>query len=526
MASGQKIERLNFRERIVSNDWMRMQSFIGAHLADSFKWLFSAVSGEGGAPLSIETTTSPLWGVVLNGLCARPEIGTVNMFVGPGTVVMANPDASPNADDSPIKVITDVGQLLAGALTLTPGAVATRIDILECSRVEVDIDSDNRDIFDPVTGLFTPSSVPKVTANQLIYRIRTGTPGGGFAGVGTVSGWMPLAVMSVPSTATTWDDVTVWDVRRLMSDMVRAPAQVTQKFPYRRKGWATAFEVGGVRTVRGVIEAELDQYRVGGELGSSLSGLANGAIDLLSASVLEPGFVPIASGIWVLYLMTPFGLPRWAKFTPATSLQRVPDALKGIPVFTHKSIVSHSGKPGIAVSLPTGTGLGGSSTSGVAALTGAFDNTSNFSNSVLADGWTRLNLGGGAILPASGAGTGSVRYDLIDNTHWPVGATAVRIRFATRLSAVAGTAVPASREIQILDGAGNSIWSDLTGLSYVSPTGGLINEFIEVDIPLHNMLTAMPNGSAITRQITLVHTMATFTYSLQSARVVGWRMGQ
>jgi len=526
MASGQKIERLNFRERIVSNDWMRMQAFIGAQIADSYKWLFSAVCGEGGFPASIITTTNPMWGVVLNGICARPEIGTINMFVEPGAVVIANPDTVPSADDSPIKVINDAGVQLAGALTLTAGAGSTRIDILECSRVEVDVESDNRDIFDPVTGLFTPTSVPKVTANQLQYRIRNGTAGGGFASVSTVSGWMPIAVMSVPNTATTWDDCTVWDVRRLMSDMVRAPAQVTQKFPYRRKAWATCHEVGGVRTARGVIETELDQFRVGGELGSSSSGLANGALDLQAANVLEPGFVVANSLPWLLYLLFPFGLPRWAKFTPASAGFRIPDALKGIPVFTQKSVVNHGGGPGVAVSLPTGTGLGGSTTKGVVALSGAFEAGGVFISCVEADNWVKLATQPATVSPAAGAGTGSVRYDLLDNTHWPLGATAVRLQFRTVLSAVAGTSLLCTRSVTMTDGAANVLFEDLAGYTLLSPAGGSVNEFFEVEIPLHNLLTAMPNGSAITRQFFLGHTVATFTFSSQSVRVLGWRMGQ
>lgn len=523
MASGNKTMVLNARERVVSDDWNRMQRFVGAQVADAIRWLMLTVQLESGATsLNIQTTLNPLWGVILNGLEARPEIGTVNLFVNPGVIAMINPDASPSSDDSPAKVFYDAGQPLAGALTLTPGSVATRIDVIECSRVDVVTQSDNRDVFDPVTGLFTAVLVDKVKTSQLVFRIRTGTAGGGFASVGTAAGWMPIAVASVPSTATTWDDVTLWDVRRLMADMVRSPAQLQQKFPHVRKAWATMFELGGVRTARGVIETELDQYLMGGQLGSNFSGLANGALDLLSTSVLEPGFAVSNDLPWILYLLTPFGLPRWAKYTPATAGIRIPDALKGIPVFTQKTPANHGGNPGVAVSLPTGTGLGGSTTKGVVALTGIF-NGANFANGVLADHWTRLV--GPAISPASGAGSGSVRYDLIDGTHWPTGATAVRLRFATRLAAAAGTAITGTREVILTDGAGNVVFSDLQGVVFLSPTAGAINEFIEVDVPLHDLLTAMPNGSPITRQILLTHTVATFTFSVQSVRVVGWRMG-
>lgn len=523
--SGQKIEKLNFRERVVSNDWMRMQAFIGAHVADISKWLFSAVSTEGGFPFLIETTTDPLWGIILNGLNVRPEIGTTNLFIQPGVIGMANPDAVPSADDSAFKIWADPGVQLAGLLTLTPGAVGTRIDVIECSRTQVDIESDNRDIFDVLTGLFTPALVPKVHGSQLTFRIRTGTPGGGFAGVGTAAGWMPLAVCSVPSTATTWDDVIVWDVRRLMSDMVRSPAQVTQQFPKQGRNWATYHEVGGVRTLRGWVETELDESRMGGQFASSISGFAGGALDLLSTEVLESGFAPVANTPWALYMVRPFGLPRWARYSPATTGARQPQPLNGIPVFTQRLPGTHRGKPSTAIALPTGLGLGGTSTDAVVAVTGGFGAGPTFLSGVVGGGWTRLTGPPAVISPAAGAGTGSVRYDLSDNTHWPNGAVAVRLRFRTQLSAVAGTSLDCTRSVQQLDGAGNILTEDLTRFTLMSPTGGVLLEFFEIEVPLH-CFAGMPTGTNITRQFQVVHTVAVFTFALQSCQVMGWRMGQ
>lgn len=526
MASGNKRMKINTRERLVSTDHNRLQAFEGAQVAEIMRWMLTAFSSEtGAAPSIVSTTSNPLFGVIVNGLWARPEIGTTNLFVEAGVIGMVNPDASPSSDDSPFKIWADSGQPLAGALTLTPGAVATRVDVIECSRVTVVTESDNRDIFNPTTQLFTPVLVDKVEVEQLVFRIRTGTPGGGFAGVGTASGWMPLAVAVVPSTATTWDDVTVWDVRRLMIDFVRAPAMVSQQFPQQGKSWSTAHELAGVRTLRGWIDTQLGDSRMGGELAPSNSGLAGGALDLLSTEVLEAGFAAASNAPWGLYFVAPHSLPRWARYTPASSGLRIPMARRGIPVFTQKMPTSHRGQPSAAISIPTDLGLGGSSTNAVIGITGGFGSGGTFISSVTGGGWTRLSGPPAVVSPASGAGTGSVRYDLADNTHWPVGATAVRLRFKTQLSAVAGTAADCARAVQQLDGSGNILTEDLARFTLLSPTGGVLQEFFEIEVPLH-CFAGMPNGTNITRQFNLSHTVAVFTFAAQNCQVMGWRMGQ
>ena len=176
MASGQKRMVINTREKIISTDINRLQAFIGTQDAEELRWMLLAPADEGGAATVSGSATTPPNAMVLNGLWARPEVGTVNLFITPGVIAMVDPDAPPSADDSPCKIIVDDGVLLGGALVLTPGAGSTRIDIVECSRTTQVLETDNRDIYNPSTGLFTPASVTKAAPGWSSSTCRCATP--------------------------------------------------------------------------------------------------------------------------------------------------------------------------------------------------------------------------------------------------------------------------------------------------------------------------------------------------------------
>jgi hypothetical protein len=527
MASGNQHEIINTRERVLSDDINRLQAFLGKHVAEMFRWMVSATMGEGGAGAVGSATTSPLSAVIFNGLWARPEIGTVNLFVEPGAIGMVNPDLSPSADDSAFKVFADAGVQVAGALTLTAGSGSTRIDVIECSRVDEVIEADNRDVFNIGTGLFTPTLVDKVARSRLSYRIRVGTPGGGFPGA--ASGWLPLAVASVPSTATTWDNCIVWDVRPLMMDLVRSPAQVSQVFPAHPKGYGTAFDSSGAGLwrLRGVFEAEFGSRRVGGEIASALSGLASGLF-LAGTDVKESGFSVTNNLPWYVYAMFPHGLPRWARYSPSSSGQRVPLPFRGIPMLSQKPPANGQLQAlNVAAALPADLGFTGTHTAGTPIATGAFDGSGNFIASAIAGGWTLLGGVPTAISPATGAGTNDLVYELADNTHLPVGCSMVRVRFTNLLTGTpVETGYKFTRTVRALDGA-SGITYEHVHRDNQTTAGGSITDIFELDIPLH-ALTNMPAGTPVTRRIGITYAIlggVSLTYSGQSAAVVGWRLG-
>lgn len=375
MSSGNKQMVLNTRERLVSDDHNRLQAFIGADLASVLSHLLLATADADASAAGSETLPStnvaPMAATVLNGLRPLPINGTANLLVEAGVLVMANPDTPVSGDDVPQKWVVDPGVQIAGQLTLAPGAGSTRIDVVECSRTTAVVESDNRDIFNPSTGLFSPVLVDKVVVGRLAYRIRAGTPGAGFPGV--VAGWLPLAVCSVPSAATTWDAVAIWDVRPLAADRWGGPFATTVAKP--RRGLTHVFTdastAPGELRLLGNLDLAFGAYRAGGKVTSD----AGDYLDVAASAIREPGYAVPSSGWWHLWLAFPFGLPRWARYTPASSGSRVPSGLRGVPVLSTVAARYDGTVRTGSIALPTATGLGGTTTSAVLAASGRTDST-------------------------------------------------------------------------------------------------------------------------------------------------------
>src|SRR5262249_16005130 len=153
----------NPNERAVSGDPNRLQRFAQADLAELLAWISLASTRDdldsGGVATRTSTTDSPMRALVLNGLLFRPAaLRLPNAGIAPGAALVVNPDASPNADDSSVKIARSDGvQIGSGALLLTPNfAGSPRIDVVEFSQAPTIVETANRDVFDPSTGLYAP----------------------------------------------------------------------------------------------------------------------------------------------------------------------------------------------------------------------------------------------------------------------------------------------------------------------------------------------------------------------------------
>ena len=523
--SGQRRLIFNFQERVVSDDWNRAQAFKAAALAELLRRQGAATTSSvtsGGKETAASAVSSPDRGVVISGLRFRPEIGTVNAFVEPGSLLVVHPEASPHPDDSPGRFINDPGkQAIDTGFQLSTAPGATRIDVVECSPYTLVTESDSRDIYNPATGLFSPAPVDKVFRGALAYRIRTGTPGAGFPG--TASGWLPLAVCSVPAAAATWDDVAVWDVRPLLADLASPPHVEVAAFPRLRRALGQAFDDGaGHWQARGVFETEVDGWRVGGELAATSSGATY--LDLQSAGVKEAGFAA-APGLAYLYLLLPFGLPRWCRLNPSTSGNRDPGALRGVPVFSTRPPAGLSGRLGSAAALPTGTGLGSSSSAGTAVLGALFNAGSALLNATVGDdGWCLVGEPGVQLSPTAGAGTSAPSYTLVSGTSFPPHAVALRLRFTTGVTLGAGTTVSARRTYLVQDPVSAATqFTRYWEAPATSPAGGSFSLIDEVDVPVSPNL---PVGGIGTWFAGASYVVAGATFGSQTVQVVGWKLAR
>lgn len=449
MASGRKELFINNLERAVSTDINRMQKFASADLAELLRYMLNTASNEDQWALASSAGTtllnepapgsaaSPLVAEILNGFLVRPQAGSLNLLVDPGVMMTLAPDAA--ADDSPYKYVRDPGVSTPGALAFTTnGGGSPRIDVVEMQVSNVISETDNRDIFNPVTGLFSATTVTKATVDTCTFvggatniRVRAGVVGSGFPG--TASGWLPICVIYVPAGAVNADTCHFWDVRPLITDrefgmspVGRIEAQIKR---YRMRACANTPGATTDYRLIGLVDAVATQNgisrRLGGLLQRGTPGTtASAQVDLGSSDSWDPGIANLSSGttMYFAYLLTPFGLPRWARYTDGPS-GRVPRNPKGIPVLTTIAPKS-DGSPSAAITLPTSTGLVGTTTSGVCILASLGGGANTLASSFIGSGGGEMfggdptgGLGCGfTSLSASSSSITSAKYSIVDGT--------------------------------------------------------------------------------------------------------------
>lgn len=361
--NGNKVVVLNTRERVLSTDANRAQSFYGQGVAELLRFMLDASSEEdrlgGGYEVMSTGSENPLRAYILNGLRPQPVNGTTSLLITPGVICIVD-DPAPTADESPMAWVVDPGVSVVGTLTLPAnGSGLTIIGVVECQRSTQVLEQDNRDVFNQSTGLFTPVLVNKVTAGRLIYRIRLGTPGAGFPGA--AAGWTPLMVFNQPVAATTWDDVALmWDVRNMVNDRWNAPFNTphTDAANWRGTGYTDLLTVGQSR-LRAQVVVEYQGFRAGGLLGASDPNPATASFfDLKLVANQTGNFAGFsADSWWYVYAIFPFGLPRWQPYSSvAGTAPRRPCGQRGILAITNVA-PNFTGIPAAVISTPTATGL-------------------------------------------------------------------------------------------------------------------------------------------------------------------------
>lgn len=325
MSNGGSRVVLNTRERIISNDHNRLQDMIGGARAAAMARLHGDVYDArtpGYAPQTTVGGQTPMLADVFGGLFVQVDDPN-NLFIDPGVVGVVDPDASPGLDDEVYKVIDDPGLTTAGVLTWQANASGSiRIDVILADVVEQVLETDNRDIFDPATGLFTVQTVNKVVAKRLSYSILRGTPG---AGMPVLPNQIVLAVASVPDGTASWADVGFWDCRPLVSERMHN-AKITNEgnFENTRRYYEYDYHSTSGAEFSGFAYTEYGGYRVGGRLMSSIPGQGDIAFDAGDAANGSNGSSYLAPidpspeddrGANPIFIIFPHGLPRWARYS-------------------------------------------------------------------------------------------------------------------------------------------------------------------------------------------------------------------
>jgi hypothetical protein len=441
MSSGFRTMVINTQERAVSTDINRLQKFAQQDFAEFCRYLLDVIAADSAdqaagvitEPNAIET---PLRGEIVNGLMIKPQAGILSLQVDPGVCFLMQPDAAP--DESNYKFVRDAGISANGVLAMTANASGSaRVDVIECRMNAVALTvTDNRDIFDPGTGLFAATTVTKETQGRLEYRVRAGTPGAGYPGAAL--GWMPLAVALVPNGVSNTDGMTFWDVRPLINDRAFGPGNVGSSQPTFVRAEISTTSVGDDNAdlaIAGWAEAILGGRRIGGWLRSGAPGADsnNFVFGPTTTTNHAAGYSPTATaGTPVyLYLALPFGLPRWARYKETAP--RTPRGCRGIPIVTETAPLT-DGRPSAAINLPTATGLGSSATEAFCVAATHCSNTgpTKWSSFRAAGDTFILNVNNmGQKTTADTATLATTSFNRTQGTHFPTHAKSLKLELAT-----------------------------------------------------------------------------------------------
>lgn len=463
MSSGQRRIVENTRERLLSSDVNRLQTLAAATIADVIRDQHDSILLMDSGFVSPPPTTvgTPLYGAVLNGLMVVAPVGGVELAVTPGSAILEDPDGqagssvstAPNPDDSIGKLCIDRAGVLAGSGTLVftaNGAGSVRVDVVEMRRSPSLVDeTDNRDIFDSGTGLFTAVAVTKIVRDGIQYRIRLGTAGAGFPGA--AAGWMPIAVIATPPGAASFDPCTIYDVRPLVTDRADSAAGARALRTATRS--ERAMRNFKVDTISAAPAYLLSGSFVGSDAGGyNADTLPPSGFDLRDVANHAPGYVPAANALCYVWQLQPHGLPRWVLYSTVAVPPfggRVPLGPRGIWVVTGTGPIatqwSTGDLPSIAIPLPPSSGFdAGSSSIGNVMLAAANDGAS--AGCVSRCARNRVVFGtdtlGGTlpiIAPPITATATESRAVLVPGTHIPTGARAVFMHFSCTFTGVAGT---------------------------------------------------------------------------------------
>jgi hypothetical protein len=552
MSGGNRRMQLNTRERLVSQDHNRLQAFEAYDAAEVARRLqdmrlsFGGFAGPyGGGVLEtgsyIDTATQdgtspvgiPLKGDVIDGLIVLPQTGSLNLLVQPGVVWLDDPDgqagssdpATPSPDDSRYKLVVDPGITALGALVMSVGSGgSTRIDVIEVQRQTVIIETDNRDIFDPSTGLFTPVTVTKVFEGRLSYRVRLGTPGAGFPA--NVRGWLPLCVASVPAAAASVNDMTFWDVRPLVKDRVNAPADsqsAVNTYDNVQRVLALDKTITTTDTlVYGYSTAQIGMYRAGGLFERE----ALPFIDVEDVTNQSNGYAPIANTIWYLYALFIGNLPRWVRYNDGASTPRIPAGPNGVLAVSDIGPVGTDGGALFQTTIPAPliTGLAANGSAAVLLCAGfTASAATDLRGFIMQDGLMR------SVEPHSVAATAPTAttddFHFLANGHFPKSAKSVLAFFFCTITAAPGTIGEADISINILKPTTPTTllaMLDLPVQHFVIPGGGTTTLGFAAEIPC--IPEASLAGFTNDLEVTVVWAQTTGAKSAPGAFVLGWRL--
>ena len=269
--SGIDTEVWNTLERAESADLNDQASIAARFLSEMARYQFASKR-------VADPTAETVGAVVLGGLIAQPSGTDVALSAGVMAQLSATLAPVPGALDSPYRLARSQVPIVV----VMPAPGVTTYYLIEAQMVEVVTLTQNRDIYNPTTMVFTPAPVTKQTERRIQTQLVVGnanapSPSGG--------DWVPIAIVRRPAGGGPVAFTDVIDVRQLPSD--RVPPAVVRE----RRALATSLPVSSVVDLR----AEMDGP------GGKRAAIGS-AVDLSSPAILSPSTALVGNAAFHLYL--------------------------------------------------------------------------------------------------------------------------------------------------------------------------------------------------------------------------------
>jgi hypothetical protein len=226
----------------------------------------------------------------------------------------------------------------------------------------------------------------------------------------------------------------------MLEDRIFSPYAVGSDYPRWHHANYTTRSGGGIAALSGTVDVSpsdiitpsAGRRRLGGRLRASgvaadFLTVAGANVDGLDLNSTDNQSNAFTTGIGYIYLLEPFGLPRWARYTNVASGKRVPRSPRGFLTVSSTTPNHFYGVPSAGIGLPASTGLGATTTTKGVCI-GAVKYTGGVAGEVTCDGRMEW-MAGFQSLFATKTGTDPyvATFSLIEGTHYMPGAKTLTV---------------------------------------------------------------------------------------------------
>jgi hypothetical protein len=322
-------------------------------------------------------------------------------------------------------------------------------------------------------------------------------------------------------------------VRPLVSDRIVQPFRTSWDYSpahEMQQLYGDSITSGGKTLITGHFWGQVNGIRAGGKISGGIPGADAAFVDAQDSLWWEPGFTVPANGLYYLWLLFPFGLPRWVRSvrTPVGGL-RFPQGVRGIPCVSATGPDGQSHVPSSAtIDIPASTGLDpatasptGDAVCAVAAVASALDTPDRF---VAGGDWVELNSGSLPPVispPSNGTGNAFDRYNLTVGTHFPRNARAVRCVFEAEFTGVAANNLELDARIGVCHSTSSARTTDVKVVRSTHQFSATGTNIISITADIQRIPEASI-GAGMTVRIDWGATGHTGK-SNEECEIVGWR---